>query len=266
MPTPASRRLRHVLTAALAVGVLGVGYAGIASARSSSDEADSRLTAAAPRDALPDSVPSEEQSAEPSLPLPSATTSPSPARPSAKASIKASTSASARPSRTAGKPATQPARKPASKRPTTAPTKKPPAPGNTGSAPSGGSATITAIIRLVNAERAEAGCGKLAGETRLHRAAQKHSQRQATQNKMSHQLPGEAAMGDRVSAEGYRWGGVAENVAAGYRTPADVMTGWMNSAGHKANILNCGYKHIGVGVAKSGDGTLYWTQNFASPL
>ena len=256
MPTPASRRVRHVLTAALAVGVIGVGYAGIASARSSSDEADSRLTAAAPRDAVPESVPDPE----PSLPVPSATTSSAPRRPSPKASA----SASARPTRTAAKPT----RKPASKRPTKAPTKapKPPAPDRTTSAPSsGGSATVREIIRLVNAERKDAGCGTLAGETRLHRAAQKHSERQAKQNTMSHELPGEAAMGDRVTAEGYRWGGVAENVAAGYRTPAAVMTGWMNSAGHKANILNCGYEHIGVGLAKSGDGTPYWTQNFASP-
>ncbi|WP_250007902.1 CAP domain-containing protein [Actinoplanes sp. M2I2] len=122
------------------------------------------------------------------------------------------------------------------------------------------------MIRLVNAERKAAGCSSLAGESRLHRAARKHSERQAAQDTMSHQLPGEASMGDRVAAEGYRWGGVAENVAAGYRTPADVMDGWMNSPGHKANILNCGYKHIGVGLAKSGKGTQYWTQNFASPL
>ena len=104
------------------------------------------------------------------------------------------------------------------------------------------------------------------GTAHLHKAAQKHSDLQAEKNSMSHQLPGEASMGDRVTAQGYRWGGVAENVAAGYGTPAAVMDGWMNSSGHKANILNCGYKHIGVGVKKSAKGTLYWTQNFASPL
>jgi uncharacterized protein YkwD len=125
---------------------------------------------------------------------------------------------------------------------------------------------VAEVIKLVNVERKKAGCGSLAGESRLHKAAQKHSDLQAEQNSMSHQLPGEASMGDRVTAQGYRWGGVAENVAAGYGTPAAVMDGWMNSSGHKANILNCGYKHIGVGVKKSGKGTLYWTQNFASPL
>jgi uncharacterized protein YkwD len=125
---------------------------------------------------------------------------------------------------------------------------------------------VAEVIKLVNVERKKAGCGSLAGESRLHKAAQKHSDLQAQQNSMSHQLPGEPSMGDRVTAQGYRWGGVAENVAAGYGTPAAVMDGWMNSSGHKANILNCGYKHIGVGVTKSSKGTLYWTQNFASPL
>ncbi|BEL06098.1 hypothetical protein Q0Z83_042890 [Actinoplanes sichuanensis] len=121
------------------------------------------------------------------------------------------------------------------------------------------------MIRLVNIERQNAGCSGLSGESRLEAAAQKHSELQAAQNTMSHQLPGEASMGDRVTAEGYRWRGVAENVAAGYTSPASVMDGWMNSPGHKANILNCAYTEIGVGLAKSSSGTQYWTQNFATP-
>ncbi|MEV0902395.1 CAP domain-containing protein [Actinoplanes sp. NPDC049802] len=127
------------------------------------------------------------------------------------------------------------------------------------------SSVASEVLRLVNAERKSAGCSSLSRESRLEAAAQKHSELQATQNTMSHQLPGEASMGDRVTAEGYRWRGVAENVAAGYTTAASVMDGWMNSPGHKANILNCGYKEIGVGRAKSSSGTLYWTQNFATP-
>ncbi|GAB2608009.1 hypothetical protein Aab01nite_61630 [Paractinoplanes abujensis] len=261
MPAHARRRrIPYVLTAAAVAGVIGLGYAGIAAARSSSDDKDAQLTAAAPRDVAPAAT-------EESLPVPSSSVSPSP---TLTTSPTPAASPSARPTGSATTPATKPATtRPTTKRPTKKPTKttQPPAPGNTGGGSSGGdSGTVSEVIRLVNAERKEAGCGSLAGESRLHRAAQKHSDRQADQNNMSHQLPGEASMGDRVTAEGYRWGGVAENVAAGYRTPDAVMEGWMNSAGHKANILNCGYKHIGVGVAKSGDGTLYWTQNFASPL
>ena len=257
MPAHAARSIRPLLIAAVAVGVIGLSYVGIAVAKSSPDS-ESRPASAAPLDAAPSF--DADLAAEPLPPTSSGTASPSPTTttPAPTATTPTATpSASARPTRTA------------TKRPAKAPTKttaKPPAPTTQAPSSPGGSATVTEVIRLVNVERKAAGCGSLTGESRLHKAAQKHSTRQATQDTMSHQLPGEASMGDRVTAEGYRWGGVAENVAAGYRTPADVMDGWMNSPGHKANILNCGYQNIGVGVAKSSKGTLYWTQNFASPL
>jgi uncharacterized protein YkwD len=124
---------------------------------------------------------------------------------------------------------------------------------------------ITEVTRLTNIEREKAGCPALNVDLRLQAAAQKHSDLQAAQDTMSHRLPGEADMGDRITAEGYRWSGIAENVAARYASAASVVSGWMGSAGHKANILNCGYKDIGVGLAKASGGTLYWTQNFGSP-
>lgn len=262
MPTPPSRRLRRVLIATCALGAIGLGYAGIASAQSPSDDKNTGLAstvtdtvATGAADAPPSAEPTEATEAtEPELPAPSATASLG-AKPSAKPSPSA-TKTSARP-----KPST------------TKKTKRPsPAPAKTTktSAPSGGGGSVsnreTEVIRLVNVERNKAGCGALTGESRLHAAAQKHSDLQAEKETMSHQLPGEPSMGDRVTAQGYRWGSVAENVAAGYTTAASVMDGWMNSPGHKANILNCRYKHIGVGVKKSAKGTLYWTQNFASPL
>ncbi|MCY1136598.1 CAP domain-containing protein [Actinoplanes sp. Pm04-4] len=262
MPAHARRSLRPVLLIAVAVGVIGASSAGIAVARSSSD--DSRTAASAPVDAEPlNATPGPdletELAADPLPPSSSPTASPSP-----------STTTTAKPTPTpTAKPTTaapRPTRTKTTKRPTKSPTKTK-TPTTQPPAPEGGSSdTVTEVIRLVNAERSKAGCGALTGDARLHRSAKKHSDRQAAQETMSHQLPGEASMGDRVSAEGYRWGGVAENVAAGYQTPAAVMEGWMNSAGHKANILNCGYKNIGVGVTKSGKGTRYWTQNFASPL
>lgn len=256
MPAHAARSFRPVLVAAVAVGVIGVSFAGIAAARSSSDDGAARASVDAPLDATPD-APEEESSfaAEPLTPTSSAAVTPSAGKPVASPSATVKPSATARPTRTVTKRPTR----------TKSPTKtKAPVSDETTNPPSDD--TVSEVIRLVNVERKEAGCGSLTGESRLHRAAQKHSDRQADQDTMSHQLPGEASMGDRVTAEGYRWSGVAENVAAGYRTPAAVMDGWMNSSGHKANILNCGYKNIGVGVTKSGDGTLYWTQNFASPL
>jgi uncharacterized protein YkwD len=189
------------------------------------------------------------------------------------ASASPSTSASARPSTSASK---RPKASPSASRKVSGQgvpgTSAKPSPSRTTQAPStgggdssGSSSTITAVITLVNQERAKAGCSGLTSESRLEAAAQKHSELQADRNEMSHQLAGEASMGDRVTAEGYRWRSVAENVAAGYPDAASVMDGWMNSPGHKANILNCGYQEIGVGLAKSSSGTPYWTQNFASP-
>lgn len=70
---------------------------------------------------------------------------------------------------------------------------------------------------------------------------------------------------DRVSATGYTWHAVGENIAWGYMTPDAVMTGWMNSAGHKANILGSSYTELGVGYALDAAGRPYWVQVFARP-
>jgi uncharacterized protein YkwD len=56
------------------------------------------------------------------------------------------------------------------------------------------------------------------------------------------------------------------DIAEGQRTPADVMTTWMNSSGHRANILDCGFRNIGVGLAYDSKHTPYWTQDFGTPL
>lgn len=122
------------------------------------------------------------------------------------------------------------------------------------------------MLRIVNAERATAGCPALNGDDRLARAARKHSEDMAARNYFDHTTPEGVSFATRISDEGYRWGGAAENIAKGQRTPADVMRSWMNSSGHRANILNCGLRDLGVGVAADADGTLVWTQDFASPL
>jgi uncharacterized protein YkwD len=69
-----------------------------------------------------------------------------------------------------------------------------------------------------------------------------------------------------MTAAGYTYRMAAENIAAGHRSPADVVKGWMNSPGHRANILNCGFTQIGVGYATGGTHGTYWTQNFGTPL
>jgi uncharacterized protein YkwD len=119
------------------------------------------------------------------------------------------------------------------------------------------------VVALTNAERAAAGCGELAVDERLRTAARGHSQDMATNDYFSHTSLDGSSPTDRARAAGYP-GGVGENIAMGYRTPEDVMRGWMNSDGHRRNILNCRYLVIGVGLAYDARGRPYWTQKFGS--
>ncbi|MGY1498620.1 CAP domain-containing protein [Streptomyces sp. QTS52] len=117
------------------------------------------------------------------------------------------------------------------------------------------------VLVLVNAERTKAGCAPLTENAKLTKAAQDHSQDMADHTNMSHTGSDGSSMSDRLSRVGYTFRSAGENVAAGYNTPESVMDGWMNSSGHRANILNCGFKEIGIGLAQPG---YYWTQDFGS--
>ncbi|MDX3053324.1 CAP domain-containing protein, partial [Streptomyces scabiei] len=118
------------------------------------------------------------------------------------------------------------------------------------------------VLELVNAERAKAGCSPVTVDAKLTKAAQNHSQDMADHSNMSHTGSDGSSMTDRLGRVGYAYRSAGENVAAGYGTADSVMDGWMNSPGHKANILNCGFKEIGIGLAGPGN---YWTQNFGTP-
>ncbi|MCM6775571.1 CAP domain-containing protein [Nocardia sp. CDC159] len=130
-------------------------------------------------------------------------------------------------------------------------------------APQSDSAAADEVVTLTNAERAKAGCQPLKAENRLTQAAQGHSEDMAKNNFFDHNSS-KGSPGDRIAATGYKARTWAENIAMGYRDAKDVVNGWMNSPGHRANILNCGLREIGVGVAKGRQG-LYWTQAFATP-
>jgi uncharacterized protein YkwD len=117
------------------------------------------------------------------------------------------------------------------------------------------------IVRLVNAERAKAGCQALTLNSALTKAAQAHSADMAAHQNMSHTGSDGSSPGDRITRAGYVWSSYGENVAYGYATAEQVMEGWMSSPGHRANILNCGFKEIGVGLAQPND---YWTQDFGT--
>ncbi|MFD4501416.1 CAP domain-containing protein [Streptomyces sp. NPDC058457] len=116
-------------------------------------------------------------------------------------------------------------------------------------------------MELVNAERSKVGCSALALNTTLAKVAQAHSEDMALHQNMSHSGSDGSSPGDRITSAGYAWSAYGENVAYGYASPEQVMAGWMASPGHKANILNCTFKEIGVGLAQPNS---YWTQDFGT--
>lgn len=119
----------------------------------------------------------------------------------------------------------------------------------------------TAVNRLVDVERGRAGCAPLKTSEQLITAARAHSAWMAQTGKFSHLGSGGSTFVTRVEATGYRQPS-GENIAWGYRSASAVVDGWMNSPGHRANILNCRSKAVGVGVAHDADGTPYYTQDF----
>jgi uncharacterized protein YkwD len=133
-----------------------------------------------------------------------------------------------------------------------------------GSETEGASSTVTSaedeVIRLTNAERAKSGCPALRTDERLRTAARRHSGDMAAKNYFSHTAPNGSTFVERSRAAGYSSPG-AENIARGQPTAAAVVAGWMNSEGHRANILNCTLKAIGAGV-RFGPGGPWWTQVF----
>ncbi|MFJ6671512.1 CAP domain-containing protein [Actinosynnema sp. NPDC091369] len=117
------------------------------------------------------------------------------------------------------------------------------------------------VVELTNAERAANGCPALTADDRLAAAARAHSADMAANNYFDHVSQDGRSFVDRVKAAGYPSPG-AENIAAGQRTAEAVVKGWMDSPGHRANILNCKLKALGVGMARGGSYGIYWTQNF----
>jgi uncharacterized protein YkwD len=119
----------------------------------------------------------------------------------------------------------------------------------------------TEVNRLVNVERGKGGCAALKVNDQLTQAARAHSAWMAQTKKFSHTGSGGSTFVTRAKATGYRQPS-AENIAWGYRSAEAVVDGWMNSPGHRANILNCKSKAVGVGVVYAANGTPYYTQDF----
>ena len=125
----------------------------------------------------------------------------------------------------------------------------------------------TQLLRLTNRERQKQGLAPLKLSTQLSSAAQLHGTDMARNNYFSHTGRNGSNLGVRAKASGYKYSRVGENIAAGRSTAEGTMKQWMNSAGHRANILNPKFTEIGFGYANTPNSRYqhYWVQVFGTP-
>ncbi|QHA02858.1 stress protein [Streptomyces broussonetiae] len=124
------------------------------------------------------------------------------------------------------------------------------------------SRTAAEVVALTNAERGRAGLPTLAVDALLSAAAQAHCADMVARDFYDHTSPDGSRPWDRAAAAGSRLRTIGENIACGQRSAADVVAGWMNSPGHRANILKREFGHIGIGFAGGGRAGTYWCQLF----
>lgn len=118
------------------------------------------------------------------------------------------------------------------------------------------------VLQLVNQERAKEGLKALSMTTPLNNAANKRAQE--TVQSFSHTRPNGTSFSTVLKEFNITYRTAGENLAYGQKTPQEVVTGWMNSPGHRANIMNGNYGKIGIGVVKSSNGVIYWSQLFTN--
>lgn len=131
--------------------------------------------------------------------------------------------------------------------------------------PSPFSAVSVECTALTNAHRAAAGVAPVTISLTLNAAAEGHSQYQAAALKMTHDSANGSGPGTRMTNAGYIWRTWGENVAFGQSDCAAVIAAWMNSPGHRTNMLNPSYTNIGIGMAIGSNGAKYWTMDLAAP-
>lgn len=116
------------------------------------------------------------------------------------------------------------------------------------------------VLKLVNAERTKQGLGTLVWDEPLVAAAMTRAEEITV--KFEHRRPDGKSWNSILEERNISWTGCAENIAYGQATPEAVVKAWMNSDGHRANILNGSYTKIGIGCYKNSSGVYYWTQLF----
>ena len=117
------------------------------------------------------------------------------------------------------------------------------------------------VVRLVNEIRNKNGLKPLSEDWQLSRVARYKSQDMKDKKYFSHTSPTYGSPFQMMKSFGITYRSAGENIAKGYASPKAVVDGWMNSSGHRANILNSSFTHIGVGYVSGGN---YWTQMFIS--
>ncbi|HGM1161683.1 TPA: CAP domain-containing protein [Clostridioides difficile] len=133
---------------------------------------------------------------------------------------------------------------------------------NSGSTSENFSAYQKEVVDLVNIERSKAGLNPLTLDSSISNVATKKSQDMIDNNYFSHNSPTYGSPFDMLKKFGISYKTAGENIAMGQKTPKEVVNAWMNSEGHRKNIMNPNFSKIGVGVAQKSGGSIYWTQIF----
>ncbi|HBF5318244.1 TPA: sporulation protein [Clostridioides difficile] len=141
-------------------------------------------------------------------------------------------------------------------------TNKPDDNNNSGSTSENFSAYQKEVVDLVNIERGKAGLNPLTLDSSISNVATKKSQDMIDNNYFSHNSPTYGSPFDMLKKFGISYKTAGENIAMGQKTPKEVVNAWMNSEGHRKNIMNPNFSKIGVGVAQKSGGSIYWTQIF----
>lgn len=141
-------------------------------------------------------------------------------------------------------------------------TNKPDDNNNSGSTSESFSAYQKEVVDLVNIERAKAGLNPLTLDSSISNVATKKSQDMIDNNYFSHNSPTYGSPFDMLKKFGISYKTAGENIAMGQKAPKEVVNAWMNSEGHRKNIMNPNFSKIGVGVAQKSGGSIYWTQIF----
>jgi uncharacterized protein YkwD len=278
-------RTRFLALSAVAAGVLGAGFAGIASAQTthhrphaagrtatllgSATGATQAPSARRPHRPRPSTAPTSTgpTSTGPTSTGPTSTTPPSTIPPGTTApatEVPTASPTTAAPTTTA--PATQPPTVAPTAVPTTAPTTAP-----------AGDPVIDAVLTHINAARSANGLAAYAISADLSKASAAHNALMVGGCGLSHQCPGEAGLGDRFTAAGVSWTSAGENIgqgnaddnAASIIKAANGLTDLMLAEvapndGHRRNLLNSGFKHIGLAVTRGSDGRVWVTQDFVN--